>query len=149
MPDPAAEPASPIVDPSALEAVEAPAEERPSVLLVVGCPHAVDMVEPPPSKAELEVVSGQGDCSGLTPGVLSSVAPSGIPLGPVDAGEADGSDRVPSGDVVPMPVVVPIVVVSCARTGTPPSDHTMPAMAVKNTKLFLIVSPVDHDRQLI
>jgi hypothetical protein len=74
------------------------------MLLAVAEPHAVPTVEPPPSKAPLEVVFGHGIASGLMPGVLSSVAPSGIPLPPLDV---EGSDRVPSGEVEPMPVVGP------------------------------------------
>jgi hypothetical protein len=79
----------PGVDPLELDAGDI-ADELP-----VSEPHAVDKVEPPPSNAEFDVVLGHGMTSGLVPGWLSSVAPSGIAL------ELEGV--VPSGEVVPMP----------------------------------------------
>jgi hypothetical protein len=67
----------------------------------------LDRFDPPPSKAAFELVFGHGIASGLTPGVLISVAPSGIPPSP-DAfapSEELSEDGVPSGEVGPMPGV--------------------------------------------
>ena len=93
----------------------------------------------------MESVLGQGDCSGLTPGELSSVAPSGIPLTLEDIEDVDGSDMVPSGDVEPMPIVN----TSCAKAGTLIEDQTIAASAAAKAKLFLIVSTGHRGRQLI
>jgi hypothetical protein len=93
MPEPLVDP---IVDPrpdAVPEAIDVPD--------VAAEPHADVAAEPPPSNAEFEFVVGHGIWSGLMPDVLSSVAPSGIPL----ALELDeGSESiVPSGEVAPMP----------------------------------------------
>jgi hypothetical protein len=85
-----------------IEAVELDAVDV-AELLVVPEAHPEDAVEPPPSKAPLEVVFGHGIWSGLKPGGLSSVAPSGIPLEPEVEDESESV--VPSGDVAPMPGV--------------------------------------------
>jgi hypothetical protein len=148
MAEPTVDPVSPGVDPSELGVDEGPADERPNELLGV-CVHVVDADAPPPSNAALEVVSGQGDCSGLSPGEPSSVAPSGIPPALEDIGELDGSDRVPSGDVEPIPVVG----TPCAKAGTLPEHQTIAAKAAAKAaakvKLLLIGSTGRHGRQLI
>jgi hypothetical protein len=97
----------------------------------------VDAVEPPPSKAALELVFGHGVCSGLKPGVVSSVAPSGIPPMPAGAEDIDGpEDGVPSGEVEPMPVVGPV----WAKAATPPTDQMVAARMAAKVELYLIVS---------
>lgn len=136
MAEPTVDPVSPGVDPSDLGADEGLADVRPDELLVISWLQAVDEDEPPPSNAALAVVPGQGDCSGLTPGELSSVAPSGIPLALDDIEEADGSEGVPSGDVEPMPIVD----TSCAEAGIWLEDQTIVASAAAKAKLLLIVA---------
>jgi hypothetical protein len=83
--------------------VEPDAVDVADELLIVPEPHPEDAVEPPPSKAPLEVVLGHGIWSGLNPGGLSSVAPSGMPL-ELEA-EDESESVVPSGEVAPMPGV--------------------------------------------
>lgn len=86
-------------------------------------PHADVAVEPPPSNAEFEVVVGHGIWSGLMPGVLSSVAPNGIPL---VLELEDGSESiVPSGEVAPMPVGGLV----CAPAIAAPASHMIAAKA--------------------
>jgi hypothetical protein len=78
-----------------------PAADMPELVLDdVVEPHAVAAVIPPPSKAAFELAL-QG--IGLMPGVLSSVAPSGIPAEP--DGDASEEEGEPSGDVAPIPGV--------------------------------------------
>jgi hypothetical protein len=131
MPEPMMDPVTPTVDP-----LEPEVDEEFNEPLAMSEPHAVDTVEPPPSKAELELafVFGQGACSGLRPGVLSSVAPSGISPTPADV---DGpEDRDPSGDVEPIPVVGP----ACAKAVPLPKDQMNAAkVATAKVKLCRIV----------
>jgi hypothetical protein len=95
------------------EAIDIPA--------VAAEPHAA--AEPPPSNAEFEAVVGHGICSGLMPGVLSSVAPSGIPLVlELDDGSAS---IVPSGEVAPMPGGGLV----CAPAMVAPASHMIAAKA--------------------
>jgi hypothetical protein len=77
-------------------------------------PQLFDRPDPPPSKAEFELVLGHGIISGLTPGVLISVEPSGMPPRPGELSEELSEDGAPSGEVGPMPGVV--VVCACAAT---------------------------------
>jgi hypothetical protein len=79
-------------------------------------PQLFDRPDPPPSKAEFELVLGHGIISGLTPGVLISVEPSGMPPRPdeLELSEELSEDCAPSGEVGPMPGVV--VVCACAAT---------------------------------
>ena len=77
-------------------------------------PQLLDRPDPPPSKAEFELVLGHGIISGLTPGVLISVEPSGIPPRPDELNEELPEEGAPSGEVGPMPGVV--VVCACAAT---------------------------------
>jgi hypothetical protein len=110
MPEPAADPiVRPGVDPLELDAVDA------ADGFAVSEPQAVDKVEPPPSNAEFEVVFGHGMTSGLIPGWLSSVAPSGMPL------ELEGA--VPSGEVAPMPGAG----TPCAHAAATPINHIIAA----------------------
>jgi hypothetical protein len=78
------------------------AADMPELMLEdVAEPHPLETSVPPPSNAEFELALAQG--CGLMPGVLNSVAPSGIPL-EVGA-EVSGDEDVPSGEVAPMPGV--------------------------------------------
>lgn len=75
-----------------------------------------DWADPPPSNAALELALGHGMISGLTPGVLISVEPSGMPPRP-DELELSGElavDGAPNGEVGPMPGVG--LVCACAAT---------------------------------
>ena len=79
-------------------------------------PQLFDWADPPPSKAAFELVPGHGMISGLTPDVLISVEPSGMPPRP-DELESSGEfavDGAPSGEVGPMPGVG--LVCACAAT---------------------------------
>ena len=110
----------PVINPK-LDPVELDAVDVPDELLVVLEPHAEDALAPPPSNAALEVVFGHGICSGLNPGGLSSVAPSGTPLEPEGA---DGSESVvPSGEVAPMPDVG----LACALAAATLASHMIAA----------------------
>ena len=73
-------------------------------------PQLFDMLDPPPSNAEFEFVLGHGMISGLTPGVLISVEPSGMLPG-LDELEESPEEGTLSGEVGPMPGVV--VVCAC------------------------------------
>jgi hypothetical protein len=79
-------------------------------------PQLFDWADPPPSKAAFELVPGHGMINGLTPDVLISVEPSGMPPRP-DELESSGEfavDGAPSGEVGPMPGVG--LVCACAAT---------------------------------
>jgi hypothetical protein len=110
----------PVVNPKP-DAVELDAVDVPDKLLVVLEPHAEEVVEPPPSNAALEVVFGHGIWSGLNPGGLSSVAPSGIPL--KLEGEDGSESVVPSGEVAPMPGVG----IACALAAATLASHMIAA----------------------
>jgi hypothetical protein len=70
-------------------------------------PQLFDRPDPPPSKAEFELVLGHGIISGLTPGVLISVEPSGtLPRPEIELDEELSADGTFGGDVAPMPGVV-------------------------------------------
>jgi hypothetical protein len=136
-PEPTIDPVDPIIP--AADPLEPEMDEEFNEPLAMFEPHAVDTVEPPPSKAALELVLGHGVCSGLKPGVLSSVAPSGIPPMPagVEVEDVDGpEDREPSGEVEPMPVVGPV----WAKAAPPPTDQMTAAKVTAKVKLYLIVS---------
>jgi hypothetical protein len=104
--DPVIMPPAPDIDP----APEAPVFEAPE-------PQLFERPDPPPSKAAFEPAFGHGIISGLTPGVLISVEPSGMPPRPeeVELDKELSADGTFSGDVAPMPGVV---VCACA-TATP------------------------------
>jgi hypothetical protein len=81
-------------------APEAPVFEAPE-------PQLFDRFDPPPSKAALELEFGHGMISGLTPGVLISVEPSGtLPRPEIELDEELSADGTFGGDVAPMPGVV-------------------------------------------
>jgi hypothetical protein len=114
---------APLVDNPEIEVVASEAVDVPDELLVAAEPHAEEVVDPPPSKAEFEPVFGHGIWSGLTPGVLISVAPSGIPL---ELEGEDGSESiVPSGEVAPMPGVGLV----CAAAAATLASHMIAAKA--------------------
>jgi hypothetical protein len=100
--DPGMAPTTPDIDP----APKAPVFEAPE-------PQLFERPDPPPSKAAFEPAFGHGIISGLTPGVLISVEPSGMPPRPeeVELDEELSVDGTFSGDVAPMPGVV---VCACA-----------------------------------
>jgi len=108
MAEPTIDPVIPAVDPLDVDPLEPGMDERSDEPLAMPEPHAVDAVEPPPSNGVFELVLGHGVCSGLKPGVLSSVAPSGISPRPADVEDDGPEDRVPSGEVEPMPAVGPV-----------------------------------------
>ena len=103
--DPGMAPPTPAIDPAPEVAVFGVPE-----------PQLFDRFDPPPSKAALELAFGHGMISGLTPGVLISVEPSGMPPRPdeLELNEESPEDGAPSGEVGPMPGVV--VVCACAAT---------------------------------
>lgn len=109
-------------------ALATPDEPVPILLLLTDDEAQLfDCVDPPPSKAAFELALGHGMTSGLTPGVLMPVAPSGM-LPPVKLEpDEELSDDIPSGDVAPMPGLV----VVCASAVTIPIDHT-PAASTKS-----------------
>ena len=95
----------------------------PEALVVEGPePQLFDRLEPPPSTEAFELAFGQGMISGLTPGVLISLEPSGMRPRPEEAelDEELSADGTFSGDVGPMPSVV----VVCARTAAIPIQQT-------------------------
>ena len=101
--DPETAPPAPDVEPDAL------AFDEPD-------PQLFDSDDPPPSNAALELALGHGMISGLTPGVLISVEPSGMPPRP-DELELSGElavDGAPNGEVGPMLGVG--LVCACAAT---------------------------------
>jgi hypothetical protein len=106
---------NPRLDPVELDAVDVPGE-----LLVVLDPHAEDALAPPPSNAALDVL-GHGIWSGLNPGGLSSVAPSGIPL--ELEGEDESESVEPSGEVAP----IPDVGLACALAAATLASHMIAA----------------------
>jgi hypothetical protein len=110
--------------------------------VVVGQGEEVDAVAPvpPPSKVEMTLLIpvapltavGQltlSDGIGLSPGDISSVAPSGIAADPVGV----VAPRIPSGDVAGMPGVTDRV--DCARADVPPPSKAT-AVAAKNNRLI-------------
>jgi hypothetical protein len=110
MPEPTTDPDDPGVVPLPPDVVVAPE----ALVVEAPGPQLFDRFEPPPSKAAFELALGQGMISGLTPGVLISVEPSGMPPRPEEAelDEELSADGTFSGDVGPMPGVV--VVCACA-----------------------------------
>jgi|ERR1700733_3795741 hypothetical protein len=109
MPEPTTDPGDPGMAPPTPDIDAAPA----APVFEVPEPQLFDRVDPPPSKAAFELAFGQGMISGLTPGVLISVEPSGMPPRPgeVELDEELFADGTFSGDVAPMPGVV---VCACA-----------------------------------
>jgi hypothetical protein len=90
-------------------------------------PQLFDWADPPPSNVAFELILGHGMISGLTPGVLISVEPSGMPPRPdeLELSEELAVDGALSGEVGPMPGVG--LVCACAAT-TP----IQPIAAMKN-----------------
>jgi hypothetical protein len=94
--DPGMAPPTPDID----AAPDAPVVEAPE-------PQLFDRLDPPPSNAPFELAFGHGMISGLTPGVLISVEPSGMPRPEeVELDEELSADGTLTGDVGPMPGVV-------------------------------------------
>jgi hypothetical protein len=125
MPEPTTDPDDPGMVPPAPNIEPAPeAFDVPE-------PQLFDRFDPPPSKAEFELELGQGMISGLTPGVLISVEPSGMPPRPdeVELDEELSADGTPSGDVGPMPGVV----VVCAWAAAIPIQQTQQPRAASKS----------------
>jgi hypothetical protein len=122
IPEPTTDPNDPGVAPPGPDidvAPEAPVLEVPE-------PQLCDRFDPPPSNAAFELEFGHGAISGLTPGVLISVEPSGMPPRPeVELDEELFADGTFSGDVAPMPGVV-----VCARAAATPIQQ--PSTATKS-----------------
>lgn len=114
-------------------------------------PQLLDSAEPPPSNVAFELVLGHGMMRGLTPGVLISVEPSGMPprLDELELSEELSVDGALNGEVGPMPGVE--LVCACAAT-----IPIKPMAAMKNgyrielprfvIDVFLLV-PCKADRQ--
>jgi hypothetical protein len=117
--DPGMAPPTPAIDPAPEVAVFGVPE-----------PQLFDRFDPPPSKAALELAFGHGMISGLTPGVLISVEPSGMPPRPkeVELDEELSADGTLSGEVAPMPGVV-----VCARVAAIPIQQTQQPRAASKS----------------
>jgi hypothetical protein len=111
------------VDDIELVVVEAPMPEVPG-MEVVGCAeapmpeHAVEAVIEPSAAVPTGGV--------LTPGVASSVAPSGIPVAPTGAPGPN-----PSGEVTPSDMGAPVTMPTWAKAGPQPNKQQATA-AIKN-----------------
>lgn len=84
------------------------------------------VVAPRPEHVESIVMLPRGDVPavGLTPGVASSVAPSGIPVVPTGA-----PGPIPSGDVTPSEAGAPVIAPTWANAGL---QHNRTAARMKN-----------------
>jgi hypothetical protein len=71
---------------------------------------------------------------GLTPGVASSVAPSGIPVAPTGA-----PGPIPSGDVTPSVAGAPVIMPTWANAGLP---YSKGSATVKIKKPLIEVPPI-------
>jgi hypothetical protein len=85
---------------------DVPVIEPPVPVVELPSPDDAVCIEPAPLEQAVAVViafaGDELDAVGLTPGVASSVAPSGIPVAPTGA-----ADPIPSGEVTPRGSVVP------------------------------------------
>jgi hypothetical protein len=109
IPEPTTDPDDPVIMPPAPDIDPAPE----ALVFEAPEPQLFDRFDPPPSNAAFELAVGHGMISGLTPGVLISVEPRGMPPRPEEAelDEELSADGTFSGDVAPMPGVV---VCACA-----------------------------------
>jgi len=92
----------------------------------------VAMPRPPPSYSPVAPVEGAPTTveqtvnpdpnvlggAGLSPGVASSVAPSGTPAGPTEP----AAEPMPNGEVTPIPGIGLPIPATCAKTGLQPSS---------------------------
>jgi hypothetical protein len=89
-------------------AVPSPPPSYSPVAAAEGAPTTVEQtVNPDPN-----VLGG----TGLSPGVASSVAPRGTPLGPTEP----AVELMPNGDVTPIPGIGLPIPATCAKTGLQP-----------------------------
>jgi hypothetical protein len=89
-------------------AVPRPPPSYSPVAAVEGAPTTVEQtVNPDPN-----VLGG----AGLSPGVASSVAPSGTPVGPT----GPAAELIPNGEVTPIPGIGLPIPATCAKTGLQP-----------------------------
>jgi hypothetical protein len=96
-----------LVRPDVMPAIEVPVPES-----VGGLPKDVCGIEPPMPEHCVTVPIVDVPIIGLTPGVLSSVAPSGMPVGATGA-----PGPMPSGEVAPMLGTGLAVAPICAKAG--------------------------------
>ena len=92
---------------------------------------------PIPEHVEAVVIEPRADvpaAAGLTPGVDSSVAPSGTPVAPTGA-----PGPMPSGEVTPSEAGAPVIVPTCAIAGLPHSESQATAMI---KEAFMVYSPI-------
>jgi hypothetical protein len=91
-------------------AVPRPPPSYIPVAVAEGAPTTVEQtVNPDPN-----VLGG----AGLSPGVASSVAPSGTPAGPTEP----AAEPMPNGEVTPIPGIGLPIPATCAKTGLQPSS---------------------------
>jgi hypothetical protein len=91
-------------------AVPRPPPSYIPVAVAEGAPTTVEQtVNPDPN-----VLGG----AGLSPGVASSVAPSGTPAGPTEP----AAEPMPNGEVTPIPGIGLTIPATCAKTGLQPSS---------------------------
>jgi hypothetical protein len=104
-------------------------------MVVPGIPLAPVCIAPcvPAHAVVVALEDGLLEAEGLTPGVASSVAPSGIPVTPTEA-----PGPIPSGEVTPSEAGAPVTMPTCANAGLPHSNAS--ANAVINNR-FIEVSP--------
>jgi hypothetical protein len=96
---------------------------------------------PTPEHVKAAVMPPRGDVPaalGLTPGVVSSVAPSGIPVVPTGA-----PGPIPSGDVTPSEAGAPVIAPTWANAGP---QHNKTAARMKNASVEC--SPIWGERSL-
>jgi len=92
---------------------------------------------PIPEHVEAAVIEPRVDvpaAAGLTPGVDSSVAPSGTPVAPTGA-----PGPMPSGEVTPSGAGAPVIVPTCANAGLPHSERQAAAIIIDT---FMLYSPI-------
>jgi len=127
---------APVAGDSPFIAPVAPTVELPVPDAPVDAPVCID----PPMLEHAEVVVDsmlEGmpvEALGLTPGVASSVAPSGTPVAPTGA-----PGPIPSGEVTPSVVGAPVIMPTWASAGLP---HNNGSAIVKIKKGFMEDSPI-------
>ncbi len=111
-------------------AVPRPPPSYIPVAVAVGAPITVEQtVNPDPN-----VLGG----AGLSPGVASSVAPSGIPVGPTEP----AAEPMPNGEVTPIPGIGLPIPATCAKTGLQPRSVARKA-AISSRRM---VASITHDQ---
>jgi hypothetical protein len=125
---------APVAGDSPFIAPVAPTVELPN-------PDAPVCIDPPMLEhAEVVVVMLEGmpaEALGLTPGVASSVAPSGIPVAPTGA-----LGPIPSGEVTPSVPGAPVIIPTWANAGLPHNRGSATAIIEKVLIEVIEVSPI-------